>query len=359
MADDPLEGYDLDTLLPLLRSQKLGEESRGDVSNAAKFFGNIVAPNLTSYLTEPAPKEPNIPPDYVGKVPPKDSINPNLVGAISDIAGMAIPEAKGALAMKAMIAGPLARTANMAAYHEAMGRLLAGGSPLKAYERTGWFPRAENQLAFEIPDKDMKVYRLPKLGKDENLRGTFGGFVNHPRAFEAYPDLEKLNVIVDPEYGSGGGAIFYPKNSVKNPYYKPGEGGVVLGGLPSRSGLTPEQQSALLHEGQHFIQNREGWTYGGGSKDYSDLLTRKLDLLQDILPPDSPRHEELNNLLNILHGKGRLPEAAFQMYWRHPGEVEARNVQHRFGYGRYDLPPWQTEDTPRDQQFNYWKHLVK
>lgn len=95
------QDFDMDQLLPLLMKQKQDSDLQGQHNAAAKFLGNAVAPGLTSYLTGSSPKQPNIPSDYVGKIPSKDSIPPGLVGAISDVAGWAIPEAKAALAAKA------------------------------------------------------------------------------------------------------------------------------------------------------------------------------------------------------------------------------------------------------------------
>src|SRR5260221_12300728 len=50
-----------------------------------------------------------------------------------------------------VMAGPLARTANMNTYHDALGMVLGDKSREAINRMTGWYPRTEGQLAYEIP----------------------------------------------------------------------------------------------------------------------------------------------------------------------------------------------------------------
>ena len=57
--------------------------------------------------------------------------------------------------------------------------------------------------------------------------------------------------------------------------------------------------------------------------------------------------KEYNELFPIVKGD------AGDLYKRHAGETEARNVQTRMGYTpeqRRSTPPWKTEDVPRNKQ---------
>lgn len=230
-----------------------------------------------------------------------------------------------------IIAGPMANTAKMGAFKDAIQQLMKKSSPEEMFDKTGWFPRSQGELGFEISDKGLMtkplpkgigaisdtMYRNPHTGR---VSGGFSDFASHPEAFAAYPQLQDVPVHVDPSYGPENRAIFG----------HPLPGHITIGGSVNPRGLAQEQESSLMHEAQHFIQEQENWPYGAGPRDYGERIYKYYDKL----PPDHPLNEEVKRWL-----VGKNPQnVPFKMYQMHPSEVEARNVQERLRNSKYGKP---------------------
>ncbi len=88
-----------------LQAARMSRDAVARDRAAAKGIGNVIAPHLTEYLTEPPPAAPPPPPPgYVGKVPSDSPIDPRLVGAVTDTAQLALlpfggAEMRGATAL--------------------------------------------------------------------------------------------------------------------------------------------------------------------------------------------------------------------------------------------------------------------
>ena len=261
-----------------------------------------------------------------------------------------------------IMAGPMARTANTDAYHEAMHQLLNNKAPQRIFAKTGWFPRQEGQLAFEIPDTSAIPRPLPKgIKPTDTVEGAYSSFVDHPKAFEAYPGLADVRLQINPSLGG-------------NARLEPGLNKIIIGGSPDRYGLMPSQMERLMHETQHYVQGEEGWPFSAGPQMHRDEAFRVFN--KELR--ENPRNTEVKGILKALmrgsKAESNWDDPAFQMYNRSPSEVEARNVQNRFRNEKYGYPftdqnaaslrlrgprayPRSTEDVAPDKQFDYWGNM--
>ncbi len=262
-------------------------------------------------------------------------------------------------------AGINSRTAQLHSNVTAMKRLAAGEDAETVRAETGWFRGADGKWRYEISDRDARIKladrpvaarfdtreraeRANKLVRgrgvvevdgrwsfiprreDENIGmalsadaggepvqpgvmgTTVGRLLDHPRLLEAYPDLRRLPVGL------------LPKSSQSR-------GKLTRDGVMLREDLSlPEALSTLLHELQHGIQHIEGFA-GGGNLDFVQSLDEYREASSSGLPAD---------------------QAAYEVYRRLAGEVEARNVQARRQLSDEFIaifPPEMTADVPAER----------
>ena len=109
-------------------------------------------------------------------------------------------------------------------------------------------------------------------------------------------------------------------------------------------------RSVLLHEIQHAIQNYEGFARGGSPKEARTMPEFEQALRQHMAANDG----RMPSWTEVQPGSEQIEqEAAYQVYRRLAGEVEARNTQHRLGMSaaeRRATPPTETADVPRGGQ---------
>ena len=141
---------------------------------------------------------------------------------------------------KGMLAGPAANTADLEALEQAKKMKAAGASPRDTIEQTGWFEQYPGQWTYEIPDTGYKL-------KDPTAT-TLGGAVEHPAAFEAYPQLRDVPFSLS-ENRAQEGRYLRRKDT------EHGLGDVEVGKY-----LSPEDmESTALHEAfGHGVQDIEG-----------------------------------------------------------------------------------------------------
>ena len=119
----------------------------------------------------------------------------------------------------------------------------AGVPEREIYNRTGFYKGADGKLRYEIIDENSSI-NLDRFGEEE-LR--LEDFLNHPELFETYPTMRGIRVDKARDDAAYRGA-FLPTSQR----------------IFLRGDLSPEQmRSTLLHEAQHAVQDREG--FSGGS----------------------------------------------------------------------------------------------
>lgn len=220
--------------------------------------------------------------------------NPQVIRRSTDLAGAVMgggmPMAeKGAVGI---FGGRLAQTADQAALARAEQMSASGSHPEQVWKDTGWFKGADDKWRFEINDAN-------SVARPGITSGGVGAKLDHPDLYAAYPELAntKLGWGSPPRQGS-----------YQAPSYAGDPGYINI----SQMDALPQSKSILMHELQHAVQNREGFTAGANAR-----------------------------------------EVGRDAYKRNAGEVEARNVETRLNYSpetRQASAPWITEDYPRNQQ---------
>lgn len=113
---------------------------------------------------------------------------------------------------------------------------------------TGWFPgKYDDKMRWEIPDEKAKLDRniTKEFATRERSSVKLGNWLEHNDLFSAYPDAVDIIVEYNESLGSGGA---FQEDTI---YFGPD---------------TTDIKSILLHEIQHWIQDKEGFAKGGDSR---------------------------------------------------------------------------------------------
>lgn len=152
-----------------------------------------------------------------------------------------------------IMAGRMAKGANLAALEEAKALKSGGATPVETMSETGWREMAPDEWAFEIPDTGFKGRKdIPNDPK------VFSDVFEHPKLYEAYPEMADMPLSLA-DLGSASGQ-YMPKRLGK-------EFGITL------SPKSKDPSSAALHEMQHGVQDVEGMV-GGTSEGMADNYRR-------------------------------------------------------------------------------------
>lgn len=215
-------------------------------------------------------------------------------GTIAAMKGVATALLPKLPALAGIMAGRGSLTADLKSFRIAEELKKLGADKETLLQETGWWPGKDTMLRYEIPDTEA-ILKVPDKAGFRRL----SDLLDHPELFKAYPFL---------------------KDIVVNATLLPVKLGDVYGGAnPALSkmivnGTDPEQiRSTLLHEVQHFVQNREGFSGGGSYKKIRGMF------------PDLTEGE------------------AYEVYRRLAGEVEARIVAERSKLSPEELAvirPW-------------------
>jgi len=199
-----------------------------------------------------------------------------------------------------------------------------GEAPEKIWQATGTFKSPDGKWRQEINDQNMQL-RTGSYGKDAQgipltykvTEGNASQVLAHPDLYNAYPFLKKVNTEIGTRPKTAGSAEY-------------GDEGRFIEAF----GPTDDEiKSALIHEMQHQIQNREGMASGAG----------------------------------FMAGD----EKGFQNYLRAAGEAEARAVQARrnlsmqerrnlFPLDSYDVPINELNTSlPQKLDFGYLRNFLR
>jgi Large polyvalent protein associated domain 23/ADP-Ribosyltransferase in polyvalent proteins len=277
----------------------------------------------------------------------------------------------GAPGIVGMFGGVGAKSANYANLRLAEQLEKQGISRDEIWKQTGWGRFVDGQWRFEIPDNTSRLLTPQSRGKGFS---TAERALSHPELFENYPHLKDLST----QWGTGG-----PVTGSQGAYSLSAGGDEAI----RAAGGTPEQtQSALLHEIQHAIQNREGFATGGDpSKGLDNALLESQRLIKQAQAlmakePNAPKLDELmeqvstgkidgptfereyerilssfkhyDDIKRLNEAAGAIMNSPTEAYRRLAGEAEARNVQTRMQWTpeqRRATPPWETLDVPEDE----------
>jgi hypothetical protein len=332
------------------------------------------APGLRreDYTDKPAPM------GMVQTWQPGDEQRSAAMETAATLGGISTPFAKsGSLGI---FGGRLAKTADLDALKRAERMAEEGADRQAIWDQTGWFKGGDNKWRFEIPDDAARVnpnvYGEGAM-PEQAYEGPLAGHLWHKDLYEAYPSARRSHAEFEPSPGQSG-------------YYRP-PGGHWEERVSVKAATVPQARSVALHEAQHLVQEREGFSTGGGpahftqeedAKTAARALSYRLELSRldpsltpaqkdaiiqkqydDMGAPDwfpdkkarSWAHDTRGapqKTLEALRGLYGLdqrvtPYRPHDLYMEIPGEIEARNVQRRADFTpeqRRAIPPWATQD---------------
>ena len=153
-------------------------------------------------------------------------------------------------------AGEISHGADDTSWVKAHEMLAAGEHPAQVFRDTGWFVGADGKMRYEIDDSKSKVtlpdeaHALSYTKPDDKYKTTLEAIFEHPDLYKAYPELAK-----------------YPVEFVKEPNNtKAWMSTETLGINMYNMGGGDDFHKSLLHEVQHAIQEREGFTRGASTE---------------------------------------------------------------------------------------------
>lgn len=157
-------------------------------------------------------------------------------------------------------AGRNAENADLDALHEAERYEMQGADAETIRQKTGWFRGADGKWRWEIDDSGIK---LRTDAADISNYTTLGELVDAPALFATYPDMKDMDVTFQTlERGQNGG------------YNRRFDSIELSRDLKNR----PEALlNSLIHEVQHAIQQREGFTPGANLKYWNRKLEEGYD----------------------------------------------------------------------------------
>lgn len=283
------------------------------------------------------------------------------VGSIPGLGDAAAAGLKAGGSALGILMGPTSRLWNRSMADEAANMLSDGRDAQEVWRRTGTAFDPFNGPVQEIQDYNARVHpsreaweregkwtkRLGETGFSSDLMrpDMMDDVLTHPEFFDAYPEARGIGVVEANATGiQGPGGAFHSNNPLAA-VMDPDD----LTELPSQyiAAATPfsvgndakgsmAPKSVILHELQHWVQNKEGWDKGFNPGAAMWTLQQK---------PDSWASRVFQNSINEKAGQlGTTPANVFNMpmlrgdianrvameaYMRNVGETQARTVQAR------------------------------
>jgi hypothetical protein len=338
------------------------------MQSVAQFFG---APAISQTLNRMAYGEPLT--TGAGGIGGTSRLRPEVAEAAMSVMDF-LPTsgiAKGAAMAAPMAAGMFIgkKAATWDALAAAKAKMLAdmGTDARTIWKETGTWKGPDGKWRQEISDKPAfydpeALTELKSNTSFDYLKDTqpLGGVVEHKELYKAYPDIGDIPVHFMPTQNLKGAAGSYSRKNDR----------LTLADIPS------DQKQITLHETQHAIQQREGFS-GGGSP--SQMITtleniaaekRKkaqemfslssandpLDPLRLVKPGARTKGLALEKEARSIDQKAldayRSEQAKFDLYQRLAGEAEARAVESRMNMTpeqRRAMFPEESYDVPMNE----------
>ena len=211
-----------------------------------------------------------------------------------------------------------------------------GSDAKEIFLKTGWEKGKDGKWRYEILDTNATVIN--------DNRGPLSEVMDYPELFEKYPKAKDIEIIFDP-YMNIEGQYDSSKNRIR----------------VNNSGTKEETKLTLLHEIQHWIQNKEGFSGGASStyvkqkleekikKEKNSFIKKGLNSFYSLVLKNKNdlASKELSKLESL------LSKDDFELYESVVGEVEARNVEKRSTLTEEErkiTPLYETEDIAREDQ---------
>lgn len=290
------------------------------------------------------------------------------LASLSDMTAMAVGSRVPA-PLRRIFAGVNAKTADKAKLARAEALDKAGTDNRAIWQQTGWFKGPDGKWRFEIDDSNSIPGRrswgeLEDLKQGNTTVTRRQSALAHPNLSAAYPDSKNIGVVLKPDAKDG---------SFSND--PAGFGATITAGAATNYGGKADR-SVMLHELQHFVQDKEGFAKGGTPESAPTLLM--LDQLKSVraekaklnidpyaimnkraggYPLQKNEIEGLKKWEELIAKEDELLSSSskvspYEAYRRLGGEAEARAVQSRMDMTpkqRGLLFPLDSYDVPLDQ----------
>jgi hypothetical protein len=207
-------------------------------------------------------------------------------------------------------------------------------------ELKGQFSSIHDKLPrFEIDDSGARIKADFAIARNEG-QNLFkpSQILDHPELYKNYPDIDNTAVLFSKDINGGN---FDPSSKTIS--------------LSSSLSEGEDVKSKLLHELQHYIQEKEGFVKGTSPENEINYLNRNFNLIDDLwkkvkkLPLGSERDLALDDIITLGNEIGMKPGKIFPVlhsdiplssnfnlnqvarsnYLKQLGEIEARDVQSR------------------------------
>lgn len=255
---------------------------------------------------------------------------------------------------KKSFAGRNSENANIEKLSEAVKLEEQGKTAQEIYKKTGWYRGNESKWRYEIDDSNFNI-KDNVIKKDGWYR--LGEILDADELYKAYPELKRAEIYFE-DLGNGTNGYFdgkkgiYLNNNLINE--KTDAKSYSMLGLKNQSKI----YSTLMHEIQHWIQKKEGFSKGASMKYWSQKTKEDLTRTAESLPAfkqlkttkEKAEFVEmfLDNNMDILTIQSKYRNTA--------GEQEARDVENRISMSKekrkQTLPFIKNEDTVYSKKVN-------
>jgi len=213
-----------------------------------------------------------------------------------------------------------------------------GTNPKTIFMQTGWEKGTDGKWKYDMQEG--------KIEFKQTENGNLEDVLDYQELFDKYPAARKINIVFNNNMPYSG-LFSAEKNRIQ---------------INNSEGLT-ESKLTLLHEIQHWVQNKEGFSTGGNQNTVKNFIQEQIKkttdnkvkkaviAFKDLLLKRKPDNAKVNEQLSKL--KDLINKDDFDLYKSIAGEVEARNVEQRFNMPidqRKNTPLSETEDVSRDEQ---------
>jgi hypothetical protein len=159
---------------------------------------------------------------------------------------------------------PPDKNPGMASIDDANKMLSEGRTNREIFDATGWFQGADGKLRFEIDDKNAKLTLPPTLRNfltdGESKTFPLKDILNHPEYYRAYPGAgsQQINLSKPDEFTGVQGSYSPATNQINARIDRPDD----------------DVLSTILHEVQHGVQMREGFS-GGSNPEFAQTQAQE------------------------------------------------------------------------------------
>jgi hypothetical protein len=259
----------------------------------------------------------------------------NVAGALPLGGGLASAATRDGASV-GIFGGKLAKTADLSALEKAQQAKAAGVPREQIWKDTGWFEGVDGKWRFEIDDSKANMHAL--YNNDGEIGQLTDAFVHDP-LFNAYPSLDRVTLALDKRLG--GNASFNARsNEIR---------------------VAPGNTSAVLHEAQHAIQDKEWFGAGGNEKTHGVIMADKYkaefapkleaaEAAEAAAKKDyDAANAEVNAAQDALANAGFFGKTAAQRRLKAAFE---NAQQHTVAYGEVKAEAWKIRDRSNAAQYH-------